>query len=205
MYGYENIPAKALPDFKLTKFQDPLIYNLKKTLADLGLTEVQTYSFYSSKTINDLRLTIYDLVKIANPISTETEYMRDNLWPNLLEVAAKNVKNGFKDVAIFEIGKVYEPPQKETYRLSIALMNDTDNPLQELNQIFQQLLKNIKISLGAGVIHPPGEQQQFHPTRFTDNMAEVHPRIVNKFGIDNRVAVLEVEIDTLIRKEPFLF
>ncbi|HCB22898.1 TPA: phenylalanine--tRNA ligase subunit beta [Candidatus Daviesbacteria bacterium] len=205
MYGYENIPAKALPDFKLTKFQDPLIYNLKKTLADLGLTEVQTYSFYSSKTINDLRLTIYDLVKIANPISTETEYMRDNLWPNLLEVAAKNVKNGFKDVAIFEIGKVYEPPQKETYRLSIALMNGTDNPLQELNQIFQQLLKNIKISLGAGVIHPPGEQQQFHPTRFTDNMAEVHPRIVNKFGIDNRVAVLEVEIDTLIRKEPFLF
>ena len=198
MYGYENIPAKALPDFKLTKFQDPLIYNLKKTLADLGLTEVQTYSFCSSKTINDLRLTINDLVKIANPISSETEYMRDNLWPNLLEVVAKNIKNGFQDIAIFEIGKVYSSPQKETYRLSIALMNGTDNPITELNQIFQQLLKNIDIPLGAGVIHPPGEQQQFHPTRSTDNMAEIHPRFVHKFGIDVRVAVLEVEIENLI-------
>ncbi|MBI2334561.1 phenylalanine--tRNA ligase subunit beta [Candidatus Daviesbacteria bacterium] len=190
MYGYENISPKPLPDFKSTRFQDPLIYNLKKRLADLGLTEVQTYSFYSSQVILNCQLSIVNLVKIANPISSETEYMRDNLWPNLMEVIAKNIKNGFKDVAIFEIGKVYEPPQKETYRLAIALVNGTDNPIQELNQIFQHL-GGVRF-VGGVRFENVLQREYFHPTRFTDNMAEVHPRIVNKFGIEQRVAVLEV-------------
>jgi len=215
MYGYENIPPQELrgkPPEKVDQIFPNFIYNLKKILADLGLTEIQTYSFYSSKTINDLRFTIYDLIKISNPISSETEYMRDNLWPNLLEVVAKNIKNGFKDIAIFEIGKVYIPQKedlpKETYRVSISLMNGSDNPMQELYMIACKILNEDPddscLNLVPNDLNP---LQLFHPKRnfLADYqgkqigmIAEIHPRLVNKFGVEQRVAVLEVEIEALI-------
>ena len=193
MYGYEKIPAKELVGEAPQKVDQSffeLIYKLKSTLANLGLTEIQTYSFYSTKILNNLKLNTEDLIKIANPMSAETEYLRDRLWPNLLEATAKNIRNGIKDVAIFEIGKVFSPKEggtpKENYHLSIALSNGTDNPIAELNQIAKSLS-----------IHPEGvklDSRYLHPTRHTDYMAEVHPRFVNKFGIEQRVAVLEIEI-----------
>ncbi|MDO8576907.1 MAG: phenylalanine--tRNA ligase subunit beta [Candidatus Daviesbacteria bacterium] len=205
MYGYEKIAPQELqgklPE-KIDQAPFDFIYNLKTRLMELGLTEIQTYSFYSSRTINDLRLTINDLVKIANPISSETEYLRDNIWPNLLEKAAENLKY-FKEVAVFEIGKAYQtkPELKEEYRLSILLADDSGDPTQELYQIAQQEasthLRGVKAHLG-------GESSEyFHPTRFAvlekdgkevGFIAEIHPRIANKFGIEKRISVLEIKI-----------
>ena len=203
MYGYEKIPAEELPGElpeKIDQSLPNLIYDLKKSLVDNGLTEVQTYSFYSSQTIENCKFRNENLVKVANPISSETEYMRNYLWPNLVEVIAKNLKQGFKDIAIFEIGKVYNPKNgdlpEEIYHLSIALMNGTENPIQELsviaNEVKQSLSLNRKIATVATL---PRNDTPFHPTRKTDNMAEVHPRILNKFGIDKRVAIMEIEIN----------
>lgn len=209
MYGYEKIPAKPLqgeiPE-KINQSLFDLIYNLKTKLVELGFTEVQTYSFYSSKTINDLRLTINDLIKIVNPISSETEYMRDMIWPNLLEKAAENLKY-FKEVVIFEIGKVYQakPKLNEEYRLSMLLANDSGDPTPELYRIAQEALKHLqgeKMQLHLGG-EKPRENKYFHPTRFAalekDGeqvgwIAEIHPRIANKFGIEKRVAVLEIKL-----------
>ncbi|MDD5415972.1 MAG: phenylalanine--tRNA ligase subunit beta [Candidatus Daviesbacteria bacterium] len=205
MYGYEKIPPKALegnlPE-KIDQSFPNFIYDLKKSLKEAGLTEVQTYSFYSTKVIEIRQLAekTENLIKIANPISSETEYLRDNLWPNLLEVAAKNIRNGIKDIAIFEVGKVYAPQKgdlpKETYRLAIALVNGTDNPIQELSQISQSLGLHPKGVIGGLQLNP---REYFHPTRYTDDIAEIHPRFVNKFGIDQRVAVLEIELNPLTR------
>ncbi|EKD85405.1 MAG: phenylalanyl-tRNA synthetase beta subunit [uncultured bacterium] len=210
MYGYEKIPPKELEGEmpqKIDQSFPKFIYDLKKALKEAGLTEVQTYSFYSSKTINDLRLTIYDLIKISNPISSETEYMRDNLWPNLLEVTAINIKQGYKDIAIFEIGKVYILQKgdlpKEQYRLSIALSNGTTNPVEELYRIFQGVnlphFQGVQLSKSVTLT----QKEYFHPTRFQaleDDgqtigfIAEIHPRFVNKFGTEQRIAALEVKL-----------
>ncbi len=207
MYGYERIKPQELKGELPEKIDQSLfntIYNLKVALAKAGLTEVQTYSFFSTSVLNNLQLDREKLVKIANPISQETEYMRGKLWPNLVEVVAKNLKQGYKEIAIFEIGKVFKPVEnqapEEIYKLSIALSNDADNTIQQLWSIFQttkELLPNIQL-----------EQQNspsdlFHPARFgklikenqeVGKIAEVHPRITNKFGIEKRVAILEVSL-----------
>lgn len=208
MYGYENIPPRhlkgELPE-KIDQSLYELIYNLKSKLAKLGLTEIQTYSFYSTKVLqalgfNNERKGI--LIKVANPTSTETEYMRQNLWPNLVEMIDKNMRQGFEDMAIFEIGKVYELQKdgevNEPYRLSIAVMNNSDNPLEELINISQKLSSHLE---GVKLTHPKGvlmdDRNLFHPVRFTPNMAEVHLRILNKLGIDKRVAIFEIDIQSL--------
>lgn len=207
MYGYEKIPSKQLEEEvpqKIDQSFPKFIYDLKKTLSETGLTEVQTYSFYSAQVVSSFKMQDACLIKIANPISSETEYLRDNLWPNLLEVTAKNIRNGIRNVAVFEIGKVYTPQKaelpKEEYRLSIALSNGTTDPVRELYQIFQVLPR---LHLGQGVTLT--QRDYFHPTRFSGlekdgqnigYIAEIHPRLVNRFGTEQRMAILEVKLDS---------
>lgn len=209
MYGYEKIPAKKLegdiPE-KIDQTFFDLIQNLKNSLVSLRLTEVQTYSFFSTKVLDYFDWDKKDLVKVANPISSETEYLRSDLWPNLVEVVDKNLRQGFEDIAVFEIGKIYHPGDKpsEEYRLSIALMNGSDNPILELYQIFQSLgvhLEGVKLNLDLK--KGEYEEKYFHPNRFAflekngisiGEIAEVHPRFINKFGVDKRAAVLEIEL-----------
>jgi len=201
MYGYEQIPTKEVPKSQPLQKEDAIfnkIWDLRQRLVKLGLTEVQTYSFYSTAVIaalgwdNEASKEKY-LVKVANPISSETEYLRQSIWPNLVEVVGKNLRKGFKDIAIFEIGKAFnvgaDGNPKEDYRVAIALSNGTDNPLAELYHIAQELN-----------LHPKGAKLKhlFHPKRQIGNLAEVHLRMLNKFGIEKRVAVLEIELEALV-------
>ncbi len=215
IYGYEKIPPKELrgklPE-KLDQSLPNLIYDTKKALADTGLTEVQTYSFYSTQALKALGFnkTNQDkLIKVANPISSETEYLREFIWPNLVEVIGKNMRVGYKAIAIFEIGKVYLSVKgdlpKESYRLAIALMNGTDNPIEELIAIAEaEHLRGGKMRLHLGEGLKPATL--FHPTRFATievsgktigGLAEVHPRFLNNFGIEKHVAILEITIESL--------
>ena len=201
----------------------------------IGFTEVQTYSYYSTLVLNALGFddqTKKTLVKVANPISAETEYLRHDIWPNLVEVISKNAE--FADIAIFEIGKVYEQapvskasqvdqgsqligshsePQegdrpKESSRLSIALTNGTDNPTPELYQMLVDVLEQVNVSVDLSEDQrDENAKRLFHPTRFSNllfngqtlgGLAEVHPRILNKFGIDKRAAIVEIDLEPIL-------
>ncbi len=194
MYGYEKIPAETVSESKALQVEDPIfktISDLRQKLVDSGLTEVQTYSFYSTQVLEALASDKERLVKVANPISSETEYLRENLWPNLVEIVGRNLRKGFKDIAVFEIGKTFEVGPDgnpvENYRLTIALMNGTDNPITELFS----LAKSLNIVKTPGLFE---NHSLFHPKRITNNMAEIHLRVLNKLGIEKRVAVLEIEL-----------
>lgn len=222
MYGYEKIPAQKLRGQQPEKMDQSLfelIYNLKKALAGQGLTEVQTYSFFSSVCLNNLG---YNdelkkiLVRVSNPISSETEYLRQSVWPNLLEVMAKNVKQGFSDIAIFELGKNYSVNQQgevdEKYSLAAALMNGSESPTLELSQIFNHLERELKLNLSTEQSSPPPAVSQIlHPKRFLKikkggeqigGLAEAHKRVTDKFGINQRVALLEFNLNNLIPIAP---
>ncbi len=216
MYGYEKLPSTPLPGKKPQEIDQNLfnlIHNIKNKLVEEGLTEVQTYSYFSTDILKNLGwMDHFDkLIKVSNPISSETEYLRQNIWSNLLEVAANNLKRGFKDIAIFEIGKIYSPGKddnpEENYSLSIALMNNTDNPIQELYNIFGGLrlhLEGVKLKLNED---KKDEERNFHPKRFAfleknnqviGTVAEVHPRVVNKFGVEQRAAIFEINLTALL-------
>lgn len=220
MYGYEKIPAKELsgeaPE-KIDQSLFELIYKLKKHLADLGLTEVQTYSFFSTDVIDNHGFDREKMVKLSNPISAETEYLRGDIWPNLVEVIAKNAKKGFEKIAVFEIGKVYQPQEegvpKESYRLSLALMNGIDNPIEELNKFlisnFKFLISNEQSNGRREItlrqksvpdlkfVHPHRHAFIEQGDKQIGGTGEVHKRVSDRFGLKSRVAVAEVEIDQL--------
>lgn len=229
MYGYSKIDGIKLIGEKIPTLDETLpnfIYDLKTKLKEIGLTEVHSYSFYSTSVLEVLGFTnlknyslsekVYTenkkyLIRIANPISSETEYLRMDLWPNLLEVIGRNIKQGFKDIAVFEIGKAYfkdkDEKPTENYRLSIALMNGEDNPIEGLSSLFQKLSSSLKDLKLIKATPPKVVANLFHPTRFVSieekdkqiaGIAEVHLRLLNKLGIDKRVAVLEMNLSDLI-------
>ncbi len=215
MYGYEKIPAKQLPGTHPDQIDQALFNFTSKVRDNLiaeGLTEVQTYSFYSTQVLKNLGWyqdnNLQYLVKIANPISAETEYLRLNIWPNLVEVVDKNLRQRFDDIAIFEIGKAYTPSKetlpKEEYRLSLALMNNTDNPVEELIALTKELFNklNLKFKMIENDLQGPSANL-FHPTRHAaifindeqiGGLAEVHPKLANQFGIEKRVAIMEISL-----------
>ncbi len=212
MYGYERIPSKELKG-ELPERIDQTLFNLinklKTEFVQLGLTEVQTYSFYSTQVLNSFNYPKNQLIKVANPISAETEYLRDHLWPNLVEVIAKNFKQGFSDIAIFEVGKVYYPTQDgqlmEEYRVALGLLNVTDNPIAELAQILKRVAEELKIDISIG--EPIGQSEgRFHPNRYAflnfndqpiGKIGEVHPRCIDKIGLNQRVSILELNLAAL--------
>lgn len=214
MYGYEKIKPHPLPGNPPAPSDQALFELLEKTrteLAGLGLTEVQTYSFYSTAVLEALGFNDEFkkfLVKIANPISAETEYLRMNVWPNLVEAAAKNRKQGIKDMAIFEVGKVYihdkEGKVGEKHRLAVLLINETDNPLSELKAVFEKL--RLGVDINESKEQGPAKDL-FHPNRFLNikfkgvdigGEAEVHARILDRLGVKGRVAILEIDLEKLV-------
>ncbi len=69
-------------------------------LTSVGASEVYNYSFLSKKEIG------VKAVELANPMSSQYQFLRDSLKPNLI----KNLENNsrfFDVVRIFEIGKVF--------------------------------------------------------------------------------------------------
>lgn len=218
MYGYENIPAQPLLDnqpVQVDQSEFETITKVKQTLVGLGLTEVQTYSFYSTEVLEALGWTEDRrslLLKITNPMSAETEYMRQTVWANLAEVAAKNLKQGVKDVAIFEVGKVYQLTQElainEYNSLAISVVGDGELAIKELHQYVEKMCevfgKKAVFTQGLGEL----PVELYHPTRqfklaFDDKpvggIAEVHPRVMFKLGLEGkRVAVCEIPLSALI-------
>lgn len=216
MYGYDKIPSKELPGGK-SELKEEKVFEfidmLKKQLMHLGLSEIQTYSFYSTKTLSSLGFSedkLKFLIKLANPISKESEYLRMNIWPNLVESAVLNNKN-FEDVAIFEVGKVYSPGKDkpiEKLTLGIALINGSDNPMQELLKLIYSAFSNLKVDVGFGDSKLLGEAKNlFHPLRFKSiifkgnqigGVAELHPLVADNMGAKNRIAVCEIDLEKLI-------
>ena len=81
--------------------------------------------------------------------------------------------------------------------------------MSKLYTIFHKALKplNLEVNLGDKEMTEQ-EKEFFHPVRFVQLMhngqrvgeiAEVHPRIVNRFGTKKRVSILEIDLETLRR------
>ncbi|MBU3669007.1 MAG: phenylalanine--tRNA ligase subunit beta [Candidatus Taylorbacteria bacterium] len=115
LYGYNNIVGVVPQADPQRRIQKNFYYHnlIRKTLKNIGFSEVYTYT-----------LTEKGDVKLANPLTVERAYLRNNLSDLLGNKALFNLKNvdllGLKDIRIFEIGKVYGGGV-HTERFSLAL------------------------------------------------------------------------------------
>ncbi|MDR3208711.1 MAG: phenylalanine--tRNA ligase subunit beta [Rickettsiales bacterium] len=108
IYGYdkiENIGAsssKEVIEIKPVKMENDFFAK------ERHLTEHISYGFgniYTEKLVSDR-----PNIKIANPIADFMNTARNSLIPNMLNAIAENAKRGYPNLAMFEVGTVFDGP-----------------------------------------------------------------------------------------------
>ena len=115
----------GVPKPVMTPIQRRLVA-ARRTAAALGYNECVSYSF-----IDQASAKLFgggtDVTMLENPISADMSHMRPVLLPALLQAAARNQARGFADMALFEVGTVFDggEPGEEHLQVSGLLIGRT--------------------------------------------------------------------------------
>lgn len=106
IHGYDNIPTISKISISLGEKHDDSEFadRVRESLVSLGLFEMinnplesETYSKLSGESI-----------QLANPLSADMAYLRTSLLSGALSTLSRNINHGEKDLALFEIGNVFQ-------------------------------------------------------------------------------------------------
>jgi phenylalanyl-tRNA synthetase beta chain len=133
-YGAEKIPGTDRSRFTPSSAADrthDLELQMRQRLAAAGLNEVRT-----SKLLPRERLAFGEnAIELRNPLSKDHVALRPSLLPGLLEVLDHNIRAGAERVAIFETGRVFEPPSgAEQKRVAVLLWGNVGSEVHWRNE-----------------------------------------------------------------------
>ena len=115
IHGYQKIPARfpvslmIPPKRNLDIFWEDMT---KDFLKEAGFTEVYNYSFISEKDAEIFKYKKKELVELENALSSEFQYLRPSLIPDLLKNIERNIRD-FSEIKIFELGRTFTPWQAQ--------------------------------------------------------------------------------------------
>lgn len=125
LIGYDKIPSTpvlAPAGTGLTKFQKS-VKKVADTLSNAGLSEVLSYPFVGNvwdKMEIDLDDSRRKAIKLSNPLTDETPFLRTSILDSLIDVATRNVSRGNTDFGVYELGMVYDGTEVEFVNLPSA-------------------------------------------------------------------------------------
>ena len=119
IYGYDKLPA-TLPKGdgtagELTETQK-LRRKVRTVAEGAGLTEVITYALTTPEKAVQFSTKPSNLTELMWPMTVDRSVLRQNMAAGILDTVAYNVARKNKDLALYEIGKVFEQtrnPQEE--------------------------------------------------------------------------------------------
>jgi phenylalanyl-tRNA synthetase beta chain len=112
LYGVDKIPATpprgAVGSNPYDAVQDQLA-DARRILTGLGLNEAQGQTLISDASAK--LVSGESLVPLANPLSSDMNVLRPSLLPGLLDALRHNLSHKNYDVALFELGRVFNVGQ----------------------------------------------------------------------------------------------
>jgi len=204
MIGYDSIPpiapltpASVPPASPQREFH----YQVRKTAASQGFTEVQNYSFVSEEMARAFSLDPAAHVQVVSPIASDQNLLRTSLLPGIWKNINDNARH-FEHFRLFEIGRAIYP-DREVPRFAAALYAKDDGAagLFELKRLAECALPGVSI-------HPTDSSASYeHPRRAADvlygdsklgRLFEFHPRMIE----GGRAAVLDLDLSRLFELQP---
>lgn len=184
------------------------INKLKVNSALFGFDETLTWQFGSPKLIQNTGLDLSKHIVIANPIGQDYSVVRTSLMPAMLNTISFNLKQGNKDLKLFELARVFIAKQ-----LPLTELPDEHNNLclsMTGNYDFYNLknrLNKIMASIGVTLEYRQAQNQMFHPgicadiylyNRKIGEIGEIHPTILKNFDINQKVLMAEINLSNVI-------
>ncbi len=154
LYGYEKIkPIPLQGSIVLPQRNEKRFFEreIKDICVANAWNEIKGYSFYSSADAKALGLDQEKHLALLNPATTEQAWMRQTLAIALLKATRVNISH-FKNIRLFEIGRVYYPqksglPQeKEKLGASMASIDTQGEQFYELKGLAENIFERIGLN-----------------------------------------------------------
>ena len=179
---------------------------VRTAMIGMGLDEVMPVPFLAPGDLARAGLQV-DGITVTNPLVAEESVMRASLRPGLLATLAYNASHRMSGLGIFEVGHVYRQPDQpqplpdERECLAVALAGRDATDAVGVWSALADALAARDYTLVAD--DPAG----LHPTRtarievagvVVGHVGEVDPGVLAAFDVPERVAWLEVDLETLL-------
>jgi phenylalanyl-tRNA synthetase beta chain len=218
-HGLGSIPSTLPPARGLVGLRPYQVRErrLRTYLEAVGLSEVINYSFVAASE---------DQVSLENPLSAEEGQLRSSLVaPGLVETLRTNLRQGRRDVRVFEVGRVFLPRPgdrpAEPKRLGVLLAGPAENEHWNVAQrpsdffdakglvegLFRRLgfeppeLESSSVSIPA-YIHPGRSAAISWRGQTIGFLGAIHPAQGDEWSLRDETLVIEIDLNPLLGATP---
>ncbi len=208
MFGYENI-ERTVPKGEvaggLSEYQQDRRL-VREVLVGAGCDETLPMPFLAPGDLARAGLP-EDGVTLTNPLHAEESVLRTSLLPGQLKAIAYNQSHRNGEVRFFEIDHVFLPapegqllPDEREY-LAVALAgSEAPAAVEVLDALDRALaLPNVQLKPASPAgLHPTRSAEVVIAGRTRGHVGEVDPAALEAYGVEGRVAWLELDLGTVL-------
>ncbi|QUS56354.1 phenylalanine--tRNA ligase subunit beta [Pseudovibrio brasiliensis] len=224
--GIDKVPTATLPRMepvsqKVLTVSQIRRSNARRALAARGMDEAVLWSFIPKAHAEHFGGG-NPVLSLANPISSDMSDMRPSLLPGLLTAAQRNADRGYADVALFEVGQVFENPSEKGQKMVIAgIRRGTAKPTgsgrhwsgnaenidvfdakADAGAVLQSIgaqVGNLMVFTDAPSYYHPGRSGalKMGPKNTLAYFGEIHPKTLEALDIEGPLVAFEVFINAV--------
>ncbi|MFP6232840.1 phenylalanine--tRNA ligase subunit beta [Helicobacter pylori] len=217
--GIDNLVSKPLhcvssknsnPHYETHRFFE----NLKHKALACGFKEVVHYVFYSKEKQQKLGFEVLeDPLELQNPITTDLNTLRTSLVCGLLDASLRNKNLGFKSIALYEKGSVYNSKREEIQKLGFLASGlqkkesypDAKGKAWDFYSFAECVSKVIgdfsleKLTTQTPINHPYQSAKIIQNHEIIGVIAKIHPKVIQELDLFESYYA---EIDAFKLKRP---
>ncbi len=201
--GIDNLISKPLhcvssknsnPHYDTHRFFE----NLKHKALACGFKEVIHYVFYSKEKQQKLGFEVLeDPLELQNPITTDLNTLRTSLVCGLLDASLRNKNLGFKSIALYEKGSVYNAKREEVQKLGFLASGlqkkesypDAKGKAWDFYSFAECVSKVIgdfsleKLTAQTPINHPYQSAKIIQNNEIIGVIAKIHPKVIQELDL----------------------
>ncbi len=185
---------KSNPHYDTHRFFE----NLKHKALACGFKEVIHYVFYSKEKQQKLGFEVLeDPLELQNPITTELNTLRTSLVCGLLDASLRNKNLGFKSIALYEKGSVYNSKREEIQKLGFLASGlqkkesypDAKGKAWDFYSFAECVSKVIgdfsleKLTTKTPINHPYQSAKIIQNNEIIGVIAKIHPKVIQELDL----------------------
>ncbi|MGL2489503.1 phenylalanine--tRNA ligase subunit beta [Helicobacter pylori] len=201
--GIDNLISKPLDSIS-SKHSNPhydthrFFENLKHKALACGFKEVIHYVFYSKEKQQKLGFEVLeDSLELQNPITTDLNTLRTSLVCGLLDASLRNKNLGFKSIALYEKGSVYNAKREEIQKLGFLVSGlqkkesypDAKGKAWDFYSFAECVSKVIgdfsleKLTIQTPINHPYQSAKIIQNNEIIGVIAKIHPKVIQELDL----------------------
>ncbi len=217
--GIDQIQAKPLLIEELNNINNTsnnliIKNNIRAKAVDNGFFETITYVFTNKELLEKYKFdTVYKKYDILNPIVNELNTFRTTTALNLVQAVSHNVKQGYKSIALFESGTIFDKSRNEYKKIGFIFSGESEAPCvknnakpanidlfefaQKLSNIFGDIELQPMKKISNKFVHPYQNANILLSGKNIGCLYKLHPTVASDFDISNDTYLAQIDSDLL--------